>query len=238
MKKILISVSIIILIMLLYLILVNSISLGGFKVDSISDIKSSSDNLNAKFDEAIALSVQTYGSEVGKLESAINSLKDIKETYSNKTKNIKGKVDLTQTQIETYKIEFLWTTIGNYAKEKGVILTLDLREGSGTDVYDLDFTLLGKYVGITSFIYDLENDSRLNFKIDNFVIAPGGTLKARQQENVEETTGKVEETSNEATNTIEQNTNTESNASVAAEPGDTTNLSCAFTVTGIGITLE
>ena len=41
--------------------------------------------------------------------------------------------------------------------------------GSGTNgLYDLYFTANGTYVGITDFISDIENDSKLGFKIDDF----------------------------------------------------------------------
>ena len=39
---------------------------------------------------------------------------------------------------------------------------------------DIAFTATGKYVGIIDFISALEDDSELNFKIDNFKMIPDG----------------------------------------------------------------
>ena len=40
--------------------------------------------------------------------------------------------------------------------------------------YDLNFVATGDYVGITDFIYDIENDSSLGFKIEGFKMEPDG----------------------------------------------------------------
>lgn len=43
-----------------------------------------------------------------------------------------------------------------------------------TGYYDLNFEATGSYVSVTDFIYDIENDSSLGFKIEGFKMAPGG----------------------------------------------------------------
>ena len=40
-------------------------------------------------------------------------------------------------------------------------------------MYNLNFTVKGQYLGIADFIHDIENDSRLGFKIENFKLLPG-----------------------------------------------------------------
>lgn len=39
---------------------------------------------------------------------------------------------------------------------------------------NLNFTLNGSYIAITNFIYAIENDSELGFRVENFKILPGG----------------------------------------------------------------
>ena len=74
------------------------------------------------------------------------------------------------TQIEKYKIEYLWGIIGNYADDEGVDVNLDIKETSIDDTYNINFTLNGSYLGITDFLYDIENDDELNYRINNFKI--------------------------------------------------------------------
>ena len=81
-------------------------------------------------------------------------------------------------QIQEYKVETLWVKLGTYATTEGTILQMDIKGSStgGNGRYDLNFTVAGKYVGVTDFIYDIENDSKLGFKIEDFhmVSAEGG----------------------------------------------------------------
>ena len=96
---------------------------------------------------------------------------------------------------------------------------------------DLSFTVDGKYVDITDFIYDIENDSKLGFKIDSFKMISGsdsevigsfvcqdiplsvGNIEASAGENVNEES--KENTNNTDTNTSNTTTNkkTDNNSS-------------------------
>ena len=50
---------------------------------------------------------------------------------------------------------------------------MDVKKGTGTDLYNLDFSIQGKYAHITTFITNIENDSKLSFRIYNFKLVPG-----------------------------------------------------------------
>ena len=73
-------------------------------------------------------------------------------------------------QIRTYTIEYLWSQVGNHATKEGVVAKMDIGSSSlGDAAYkNLNFTITGSYLGITNFISDLENDSKLQFTIDDF----------------------------------------------------------------------
>ena len=47
--------------------------------------------------------------------------------------------------------------------------------GTAQDVYNLKFTVTGSYISITDFISDIENDSTLGFKIEEFKMSPSGS---------------------------------------------------------------
>ena len=83
-----------------------------------------------------------------------------------------GETGLGITQIEKYKIEYLWNKIGNYAKKEGVALDLDVQKTTIDETYNVNFSLEGNYVGVTDFIYDIENDDELNYKVKNFKMEP------------------------------------------------------------------
>lgn len=64
-------------------------------------------------------------------------------------------------------------SIRKLCKKEGIELKLDIKEASsGKGKYDLDVTLSGEYIGITDFLYDIEKDDTLGFKVLNFKIQP------------------------------------------------------------------
>ena len=83
--------------------------------------------------------------------------------------------------MELYDVDFLWTTIGNYATQKGVTLQFDVSKSATKTsilpeyvICDLNFTITGDYIAITDFIYSMENDDKLNFEIRDFLMEKGG----------------------------------------------------------------
>ncbi len=94
-------------------------------------------------------------------------------------------------------------------------MKIDLTNSSmGQGYYKLNFTAIGSYVGITDFIYSIENDSKLGFKIDNFVMTQNDESTSKSSN----TTKKANQTLVKATfscdevainiKSIEQNTDT------------------------------
>ena len=80
-------------------------------------------------------------------------------------------------QTEEYKIEFLWTKLGNYAKDENVEIKIDVTNSQIAGRYNLNFEVFGQYTDVTQFIYDVENDSKLGFKIEDFKMQSGGTVR-------------------------------------------------------------
>ncbi|MNS86949.1 hypothetical protein D3C72_1208710 [compost metagenome] len=73
-------------------------------------------------------------------------------------------------------MEYLWAQIDGHAKKEGVKIKFQLTTNmTASGTYDIGFTVTGGYVGITDFVYDIENDSKLGFKIENFKLVPGGS---------------------------------------------------------------
>ena len=233
MRKILISVIIVILLALCIFSIAKGINFLGIK--SIKNIKNTSSNLDDKFNEANDLSNKTYPSEVDGLEDAIKKLKIAKEDYEAKNLENAEEDSVNTVEIKTYKIHYLWTILGNYRKNRGVnTLNLDLKSTKSKDVYDLEFTLLGTYSSITDFIYDIENDEELNFEVSNFSLSSKTTSSTTGKNTTTNGTTNQEENTNTTTST----TNNTKTISLFSKKNEGINLQGKFTVQGVGITLD
>ena len=122
----------------------------------------------------------TYANTESNLKRTANTLQDSKTEYENQAALSNSQSPSYASQLETYDIDYLWTKLGNYARDEKVVIKIDLvASGTSTNLYNLNFTTTGAYVNITNFIYDIENDSKLGFKIDEFKMnGSGDTLTA------------------------------------------------------------
>lgn len=234
MKKILISVIIVLLLILSSFALAKGIDF--LKIKSINDIKTASSKLDEDFNEANELSNKTYPEEVEGLEEAIKKLKISKQEFE--SKNIYNEeISLGTIEVKNYKIHYLWTILGNYRKYRGVqSLNLDLKSTQAQDVYDLEFTLLGTYTRITDFLYDIENDEELNFDIKNFTISSEITnTSTTNDDNENQDQNKVLGNTNSSNS--DNNTNNSNDKNKKAK-NDGIILQAKFTVENIGITLD
>lgn len=249
MKKILISVAIIILLVLLYMTIVNSLEIGVFKIASIEEIKEANEELDEKFAEAEDGVTKKYPQQVKNLKDAITSLTDAKEEYQSKVQyNADGTSTMT-VLLKTYTMEYLYVEVGNYAKKNGLDLKFNLRPGISKGAYNIDYTLTGSYAGLTNFIYDVEDDSYLSYRIENFAITPSlATTTVSTTTTVEKQTPNTNETQTNTTNvanTANAGNTTNTNANVTTPTnqaettttsgGDTSKLQVTFTVTEVGI---
>lgn len=238
MKKILISILIVLLLILAYVVLDKGINIGFIKIDSIKNIKTESAKLDEDLNKANELSNKTYPTEVEGLEEAIRQLKISKQEYENKKLYNTENEALGTVEIKTYTIHYLWTILGNYREDREVkSLTLDLKSTQTEDVYDLEFTLVGSYTSITDFLYDIEDDEELNFEIKNFDIS--SAITTQNNASIEEET--VEDEGKNTNNVLSNNANTNkqnATSNVTTTKTDGTILQATFTVENVGITLE
>lgn len=172
MKKILISIIGFIILILIIVSATKGIKVSKFSVYSVNNIKAAGEDLDKKIEEAKVEQEQNYTKAVSDINNSVKSLKSTKEEYEEKINSLGLNSELGITQIEKYKIEYLWNKIGSYAKKEGIGIDLDIQETTISETYSINFTLTGSYVGITDFLYDIENDDELNYKVKNFKIEP------------------------------------------------------------------
>ena len=167
---------IIILTLIISLILIICLSIFGFKIGkfeilSISDIIEKNNNVKSKIEKVTTLATSTYPATVSKVEDTIDEFNIQKQKYEEMSELNSDDDGVFET--EKYDIGYLWTTLGKYASKNNVGLALDVKNATVTDLYDLDFTIQGEYVDISTFITKIENDSNLLFRIYNFKLIPG-----------------------------------------------------------------
>lgn len=177
MKKVLIAILIVLLVALAYFAIFQGVSLGSVQILSVEQIIKANDELTNKINQTNSLQKKEFLSKKEELSTAVSELLEKKEQYFNLAKvSTQGEITKANTE-ETYMIEYLWARVGRHATSKGVKLKFDVITGETgeADVKNLAFTVEGKYVGIIDFIYAIEDDSELNFKIENFKMLPSGT---------------------------------------------------------------
>lgn len=175
-----------ILILIITGVLCFSLMIGGLKVGDIKLVKSYNDVATVSQEKKQVVSDLKQKNSVefvakrNALDTAAKEYKTKKAQYDKLVSEGQIK-ETTVNSMDLYDIDFLWTTIGIYASEKGVTLQFDVSKSSSATAIspeyvmcDLNFTVTGEYIAITDFIYSIENDDKLNFEISDFTMEKGG----------------------------------------------------------------
>ena len=170
-----------------------------------------------KIDEKIktlsnAISV-TYTNTESNLKRTASTLQESKTEYENQAILSNSQSPTYVSNVEKYDIDYLWTKLGNYARSEKVVIKIDLVSGGASQkLYNLNFTVTGDYVNITDFIYDIENDSKLGFKIDDFKMtgSDNGLTSTFTCKDVPIEVGKVDQSGSTTTTQEQANSSTTS----------------------------
>lgn len=228
MKKLLILILIALLVTLTIFIVLNGVKIGNFEILGIQAIQEKNDELDQKIQQATKLASTDYKKVVSTLEENAQKLQKEKQNYEDITA-VSSEGDITEAkQIKKYEIETLWVRLGNHATSEGTIMKMDVTKGtnSAADNYNLKFTATGSYISITDFISDIENDSMLGFKIEDFKMEPSGSeLQATficKDVAIKDVSAITTE-KKEETNVENQNTNSTNNTTNATNTTNSTN---------------
>ncbi len=239
MKKLLILILIALLLILTFYIGMQGVSFGKVEVLGIKGIQAKSAQLDSKLQEAGKLAEKSYAQAVSDVNSNAKKLKEEKKNYEDMT-TISSDGDVqSSNQIEKYELETLYVKLGNHATKEGVIMKMDILQGSSgaQGVYNLNFTVTGGYVQIEDFISSIENDSTLGFKIEEFKMAPSGdTLQAtfvckdvpiKELSSTTSVTPKNQQDGNTAGNTTNATANATTNSNTATNTTTANNTNAA-----------
>ena len=238
MKKLLILILIALVLALTIFTLINGLNIGSFKVWGIKQIQSENAELEETVTEATKLASSTFPSKVSELNTSMEKLEQEKTSYNDMVAvSDTGDVQ-TASQLSNYTLDFLWTTIGTHATSEGVNIDISITSGTGGEnVYNLNFTAVGSYVGISEFIRDVEDDSDLGFKIENFSMKAGSSTSQLQATFVcknipiEGISALTTNTNNQDSNTTNNTNSTNTNSTNTTNSTNSTNTTNATNTT-------
>ena len=238
MRKLLLGLLSVLLLALAIYTAIYGISISGLTINGIPSIKEENAKLESKIQNVSKLKNTDYPTNVTALEGAYKKLISEKENYEQILSLGTDENGQPLNKIQEYEMERIWVVMGNYAKKQGVDLKIDVTSNNSiSKTYDLKFTVTGGYVQITDFLYDIERDSTLAFKLENFKMTPGtstdelvATFTGRDIKlnisSVDETT---DTTNSNENNTNKDETNTNTNSTNTNSTNTTTDTSANST---------
>ena len=186
MRKIIMLISAFVVLFVTIGVFINGI--GILKINGISDIKQKDQMLSAKIQELDVCVNNEYKAALAKLNSTYNLFKNSKNEYNEQVVISSLNKSSYASQTERYNVDYLLTKIGKYAEEEDVVIKTNIVPSEALeDYYHLNFMVWGTYLYTANFIYDIESDSKLGFKIDNFKMVPYYVDEAKYSKMDEET---------------------------------------------------
>ncbi len=186
MRKCLLILVTILIALAFFIIVLWGIQIGKFRIYSYDEIVAVSKEKTSLLSTLDAKNVSEYNKTLKSLQTAVQTYEKTKSEYDKLVQE--GKIDenAVYNSIDLYEVEELGEKIRNYAKEKNVILNLDIiPSATSTSISseyimcDLSFKVSGEYIAITDFIYSIEDDDTLGFEIKDFSLEEeDGILRA------------------------------------------------------------
>lgn len=182
------GIILLVLIILIILALNVNLNLGIVKFVNIEDMKNNSELL-----ETTTLKLETTKLSNTLAYTNLEKAKENYETEKSKYEAISQEnIDMIEeaTIEESYDIEYMWIKLGNYAISNNLSLGLTEPGSSATDSTteetdesvisssstttttqtttseNLKITVVGNYLDLAEFVFDVENDVELRFKLD------------------------------------------------------------------------
>ncbi len=177
MKKLLLLIIIVLFALLTFTTIIKGIELGPIEILGIQSIKEKNEELDTAVTQATKLASTDFPSAEQSVKNNVKKLQTEKQKYEDMvTVSTESQVE-EASMMEGYSNSFLWVQIGTYARREGVVMKMDFVKGESSteNTYDLDFTVTGPYIGITDFISDIEDDSKLGFRIEQFKMTTGSS---------------------------------------------------------------
>ncbi len=221
MRRILIMFLIVILLAGLVLITTQGVVLGSITIPSIKSVISNNENLETQIANLRSIIDGEYKQTQMLLKAQEESLQKAKQSYQDKITYSTEEELKDANNVEKYEIGYLWTKLGVYAKKNKLELQADLLptettlqdkdDKEKTDLAllcDLNVTIQGEYLPISEFVYAIENDEDLGFRIREFSLVPYSETELQGKFKIT-SIGINKNTLNSSPNVTNQTSNTE-----------------------------
>lgn len=174
MRKLLLIFILLLLIVMGVAVATRGILIKNLKILSIAQMEEQNNNLNTKIEELNTIVDTDYPKKMAELNTAYKNWQSARDEYLDITNLSSDEAIIAAIQGKTYEIEYLWTSLGTHARENGVVLKFEITASStgASNVNDIKFTVDGSYIATINFIYSIENDTNLAFRIENFKMTP------------------------------------------------------------------
>lgn len=200
---------------------------GNKNVPSYTKLGEQDAKLQNKIIELDNLQKNEYQKSEDKLKKAMQEYEEKKKEYNEKIEIAKRNGANGDLQIEKYRQEFIWATLGIYAKEKGVDLKIEMVPSKGIEIseefqgefalYDFKIESVGDYKQIEGFLYSIEGDDKFKARLSDFSLSP----------NIEEKAGETKQQGTDIKKVSEKLTfsNLKAKFTIKNVPLDTTGIS-------------
>ena len=190
MKRLLITISLIVLTCFGYVIIANGFSNEQFGLDisSYSDIENDSAEMTKLLAAYNKKNDEEYETTLTSLNGAITKYKKSKQEYEDVLKLLEEQMGTNEDGIHSskvsYEIEFLLAELGLYGDKEGLDIEMTLSKSNAFDenatslgytLCDMNFKVSGEYMDIAEFLYDIEGNDELGFEIRDFNMIPTET---------------------------------------------------------------
>lgn len=183
MRKILIMFLITILLGGLFIITTQGMVLGGIVIPSIRTVMLNNQSLETNINNLQARINGEYKTAQLAVKTKETDLQKAKQSYQDKITYSTEEELQNANNIDKYEIGYLWTKLGVYARKNNLELQADLKDTGVTfenkddasdsaKMCDLNITITGEYLNVSEFVYAIENDNNLGFRIRNFSLVP------------------------------------------------------------------
>ena len=174
-KLIVLSVVLLVLILLITLVMIFDVNLLLFNNLSIAGIQEKKVAV-----EELMAEEQKEETNYSNAKDALKKSKDSFDLAKEKYENIDDStIAIVQeaTKEEKYFVEYLWIVLGNYAEANGLNIdiitsaTTNSTSGSASTTTSakngIKIVIEGRYANVADFVFDVENNKELRFKLDN-----------------------------------------------------------------------
>lgn len=175
MRKILLGIILALLVLLAFFFVRSGIKIGNFQIMGIIHISEESKEMEQELENLTKITNIDFPQRQSELDKSVQELKTAKQTYEEKSAYSTDDEIVAALRNQTHEVEHLLTKVGTYATKEGIGLNINPQTTGVEKTYDLIFTAEGRYIGIIDFLYAIEDDNELEFKIESFKLLPSTT---------------------------------------------------------------